>query len=252
MSQYNILRRFTKKTGIINRQKRSNTMRNKTPQSGFTLIELIAVMVILGILAAVIIPRISTLTQGAYESNVRSMFGVIKNEVNAQAIKAAMSGGSGGHRERFPDPHVGTARNYYLDKWVDEYDNALWAEMTFAGKGGFTNTNKKSVATHIATPDYMVLGYFPHGIHTTGPWSGSSTDEEDVYWIYYMPITTLSGTAGGYDFDGFMMFATQDADMDQVPDATITIAGDGTMAITANDEDIITDIQYISDRDPDS
>ena len=55
-------------------------MKHKTSQSGFTLIELIAVMVILGILAAVIIPRISTLTSGAYESNVRAMFGVIKNE----------------------------------------------------------------------------------------------------------------------------------------------------------------------------
>ena len=77
-------------------------MKHKTSQAGFTLIELIAVMVILGILAAVIIPRISTLTSGAYESNVRSMYGVIKNEVNAQAIKAAMSGGASGHQETYP------------------------------------------------------------------------------------------------------------------------------------------------------
>ena len=54
-------------------------MKHKTSQSGFTLIELIAVMVILGILAAVIIPRISTITSGAYESNVRAMYGLIKN-----------------------------------------------------------------------------------------------------------------------------------------------------------------------------
>ena len=67
-------------------------MKNKTSQSGFTLIELIAVMVILGILAAVIIPRITTITSGAYESNVRNMYGLIKNEVTAQAVKAAMSG----------------------------------------------------------------------------------------------------------------------------------------------------------------
>ena len=66
-------------------------MKHKTSQAGFTLIELIAVMVILGILAAVIIPRITTLTSGAYESNVRSMYGVIKNEVNAQAVKKAMT-----------------------------------------------------------------------------------------------------------------------------------------------------------------
>ena len=58
-------------------------MNKKTSQSGFTLIELIAVMVILGILAAVIVPRITTLTSGAYESNVRNMYGLIKNEVTA-------------------------------------------------------------------------------------------------------------------------------------------------------------------------
>ena len=98
-------------------------MKNKTSQSGFTLIELIAVMVILGILAAVIIPRIATLTSGAYESNVRNMYGLIKNEVNAQAVKAAMSGGSQGHLETFPNPGQSTATrtlDYYL-KQVDDY-----------------------------------------------------------------------------------------------------------------------------------
>ena len=78
----------------------SNTMKNKTSQSGFTLIELIAVMVILGILAAVIIPRITTITSGAYESNVRNMYGLIKNEITAQAVKAAMSGN---FLETYPD-----------------------------------------------------------------------------------------------------------------------------------------------------
>ena len=76
-------------------------MNNKTSQSGFTLIELIAVMVILGILAAVIVPRITTLTSGAYESNVRNMYGLIKNEVTAQAVKAAMSGN---FLETYPNP----------------------------------------------------------------------------------------------------------------------------------------------------
>ena len=76
-------------------------MKNKTSQSGFTLIELIAVMVILGILAAVIIPRITTITSGAYESNVRNMYGLIKNEVTAQAVKQAMSGN---YLETYPDP----------------------------------------------------------------------------------------------------------------------------------------------------
>ena len=227
-------------------------MRNKTSQSGFTLIELIAVMVILGILAAVIIPRISTLTQGAYESNVRSMFGVIKNEVNAQALKAAMSGGAGGHRERFPTPTDGQVLNYYLDRWIDEYDDALWAEQGIANVS-WANTNK--FAGNNAGPDVLVFGYFPHGVSDKvydDGWGGTSTDMEDIYWIYYMPITTLRGEANGYDFDGFVMVATQDADLDQTPDATITIAEDGTFTVTGNGEEVISDIQYISSADPDS
>ena len=64
----------------------------KSIQSGFTLIELIAVMVILGILAAVIIPAIGSLTAGAYQSNAQTMYGAIKNAVNNQAVKASMTG----------------------------------------------------------------------------------------------------------------------------------------------------------------
>ena len=47
-------------------------------QRGFTLIELIAVMVILAILAAVVIPRITSVQEGAYESNVGNMYGAIE------------------------------------------------------------------------------------------------------------------------------------------------------------------------------
>ena len=213
-------------------------MRNKTSQTGFTLIELIAVMVILGILAAVIIPRITTLTSGAYESNVRSMYGVIKNEVAAQALKAAMSGGSGGHRETYPVIETSKPDNWYLDNWVADYDPDMWKQTTDAAAAGMGNTNKKSGGT--ATTPWVTFTYAPHGL--------SSGDVEDWYHIVYMPITTTKGEVRGYDFDGYIMFAVQDGDLDGTNETRMAIDGTtGLMTVTAGSgEVILEDLNFIS------
>ena len=239
-------------------------MKHKTSQAGFTLIELIAVMVILGILAAVIIPRISTLTSGAYESNVRSMYGVIKNEVNAQAIKAAMSGGMGGHQETYPQAfgtdgsqattvtgNKATHMNVYLKEWVEDYEEDYWIQ--FQVKNAFVNGNKVH-ADHAKT-DAIVFGYFPHGILdkvslnaaadiATG---GTSTDKADVYWIYYAPATTATGTDDGIDFDGFFMTAFRDANNNGDFDATIDHTADAAdVVITLNGDEEITDLHWLT------
>ena len=194
-------------------------MKHKTSQSGFTLIELIAVMVILGILAAVIIPRISTLTSGAYESNVRSMYGVIKNEVNAQAVKAAMSGGASGHMETYPVISV-AADNYYLVAWVEDYEGDYWhQEQTGAGDdaGGHTNGHYYN-STH--NEQGAVFYYMPHGlgsaqVNSITSAEGTSTNLEDIYFILYAPTTTTDGKAGGRNYDGFLLNAYSNKLMDQ-------------------------------------
>ena len=204
-------------------------MKQKTSQSGFTLIELIAVMVILGILAAVIIPRISTLTSGAYESNVRSMYGVIKNEVNAQAIKAAMSGGASGHMEQYPQITASDV-NGYLVAWVEDFEGDYWYQNA---SGNYTDAH--NVAGSTTTPA-AVFWYMPHGlglsqINAISSTAGTSTNKEDIYFIYYAPHTTEGGKAGGRNFDGFVLNAYSNAANDQTWDGTGT-------------EDPIADLQW--------
>ena len=238
-------------------------MKNKTSQSGFTLIELIAVMVILGILAAVIIPRISTITSGAYESNVRNMYGLIKNEVNAQAIKAAMSGGSQGHLETYPDvDEIGGVDyikvNYFADLWVDDYDPDMWSSFTMPNC--YANTTNGADGAVGA----VLFMYHPHG-KPVGPIAitedgsgtplkktdgddggpvGAATSYEDIYWIYYAPRTSASGAALGRELDGFVMAAWEDV---QEGDnwtfgGSINAAG----AAVAGGEVIIADLTYMS------
>jgi len=219
-------------------------MKNNKLQSGFTLIELIAVMVILGILAAVIVPRIATLTSGAYESNVRSMFGVIKNEVNAQALKAAMTGGATGHRETYPEGTDAT-KNFYLAEWVEDFESDYWSN--YLKDNIYTNANNVDGA-HAATAGILFM-YHPNGEMANGDvtWgddavttAGSSKMLENNYWIFYAPITTAGGNTGGRDKDGYILAAFKD-DGDAKFEATFANG-----AVTANDETELTDIQWIT------
>ena len=216
-------------------------MKNRTSQSGFTLIELIAVMVILGILAAVIIPRISTITSGAYESNVRAMYGLIKNEVNAQALKAAMSGGVGGHLEQYPNP-TSTGLDYYLKEWVDDYDPDMWSQFLTASLYAMAHQPppKSNVVLFMYHPHGKPTGSVTWGSNTTA-FTGSATSLEDFYWIYYAPRTSSKGALAGRSLDGFVMAAWKGS-LDKTFNGTI--AADGTT--TNGAETVIDDLTYMA------
>lgn len=57
-------------------------MRNNKLQQGFTMIELVVVIAILGILAAFVLPRLADLTDDAHRANVQATRGALTSAVN--------------------------------------------------------------------------------------------------------------------------------------------------------------------------
>ena len=180
-------------------------MKRTKLQAGFTLIELIAVMVILAILAAVVIPRITSVQEGAYESNVINMHGAIRNYVSNQALRNAISGGTG--MEVYDDPTV-TTENYYLDLWIKDYDDTKWTQIHGPDKG----TSTFGTSNDTKTPDAILFKYNPHGAGVL----------KDIYFIEYFPATSAAAQADAYDYDAFELIAYKDrtaADNEQDDDS---------------------------------
>jgi len=168
-------------------------MKHNKFQSGFTLIELIAVMVILAILAAVVIPRITSVQEGAYESNVINMHGAIRNYVSNKALRNAVSGGTG--MEVYDEP-TETGADYYLKLWIKDYDDTKWSQSHGAAGG----TSDHGTSNDKKTPDAILFEYHPHGAGVL----------KDIYFIEYFPATSPEAEADNYDYDGFELIAYKD------------------------------------------
>lgn len=88
---------------------------------GFTLIELIMVIVILGILAAVAVPKFFDVTAQAHYKNQKAVLGNIKAGLNLYAANELVANGS----RAFPDGDVleaGTKLAQILDEVPENWD----------------------------------------------------------------------------------------------------------------------------------
>jgi len=68
--------------------------RLKTSRGGFTLIELVIIIVVLGILAAVAIPKFLNVTKEAEKSSVANMVSSLESAISVYTAKQIMNGGS--------------------------------------------------------------------------------------------------------------------------------------------------------------
>jgi prepilin-type N-terminal cleavage/methylation domain-containing protein len=66
----------------------------RTGQSGFTLIELVIVIVILGILAAVAIPKYEDMREQARVATLKGQLGSIRSAIAIQYSRNALNGGA--------------------------------------------------------------------------------------------------------------------------------------------------------------
>ena len=71
-----------------------NTIRQREP-GGFTLVELLIVVVILGLLAAVVLPQINGVTAASKESALDADLGAIRQAISLYRVQ---------HKEQYPGP----------------------------------------------------------------------------------------------------------------------------------------------------
>jgi len=143
----------------------------KRPQRGFTLVEILIVVIILGILAAIVIPQFTNASTEARQSNVRSQLQTLRSQIELYKLQ---------HKD-VPPALVTTG----------------WTVFTqYTDIDGATSATKDS--THIYGPYYQTAPVNP--LSDSSVCAAAAADATG--WVYNESTGAVSAMAGKLTADG--------------------------------------------------
>ena len=129
----------------------------------------------------------------------------------------------------------------YLKEWVGDIYETRWAQITVEN----IFANGPAVAEEHKQTNAVLFGYFPHGLPFV--FGGEGTNYEDVYWIFYAPLTTKAGEAKGIDKNGYHLSAYRDGDQNGALGVFIgSRIAEGTLPVLTGDDEEIPELKYTS------
>tara|TARA_Y100000590_G_scaffold136674_1_gene156433 strand:+ start:486 stop:1097 length:612 start_codon:yes stop_codon:yes gene_type:complete len=193
-----------------------------------------------------------------HEKAVSDMFYTIKDHIEVstenkdvskmtltKALKDRMKKGQSKNEHTYLEPSEfrdwNKDGNKYLKEWVDKFNENLWAQISVEN----IFSNGPAVAEEHKQTNAILFGYFPHGVPFV--YGGEGANFKDVYWIFYAPLTTISGQSKGIDKNGFHLSAYRDKDQNGALGALIGSNNvDGTLAVIPGGDEKIPELVYTS------
>mgnify|MGYP001293388894 CR=1 FL=1 len=133
----------------------------KTRKSGFTLVEILIVVIILGILAAIIIPQFTDASTSAKESSLTSNLQTLRSQIGLYKIQ---------HNDNYPDTTSNDAFVTCLTT-VTDVDGVAWVDQATSGTPyGPYMPNVPDNPFIAADVDFFSFGVIPAAGTDTSHW----------------------------------------------------------------------------------